>query len=183
MKIPSSISCTLLAMALGAGAVDAEAAENPIFAKDAKLELLHTRQAKLNSGLTEGPAAAPDGTIYFTDMPFGKDNGMILHFDPKTGKTTVFSEQAYKSNGLAFDLQGNLLSCDGADGGGRCLRRWNLKTGQSEIIADRYQGKRFNSPNDLCIDLKGRVYFTDPRYGGREPRELPREAVYRLEKD
>jgi len=108
---------------------------------------------------------------------------MILHFDPKTRETTVFTDQAYKSNGLAFDLEGNLLSCDGADGGGRCLRRWNLKTARSEVIADRYQGKRFNSPNDLCVDLKGRVYFTDPRYGGSEPRELPREAVYRLEKD
>src|SRR5439155_1173526 len=62
-------------------------------------------------------------------------------------------------------------------------RRWNLKTGRSEVIADRYQGKRFNSPNDLCVDLKGRIYFTDPRYGGTEPRELPREAVYRLDKD
>jgi gluconolactonase len=156
---------------------------NPIFPDGAKLELLHTRQAKLNSGLTEGPAVAPDGSIYFTDMPFGKDNGMILRFDPRTKMVTVFTDQASKSNGLTFDLKGYLLSCDGADGGGRCLRRWDLQTRQSEIIAERYQGKRFNSPNDLCVDLKGRVYFTDPRYGGTEPRELPNEAVYRLEKD
>ena len=178
--VPVSLFCCLcLTVAATAG----QSAENPIIPEGAKLELLHTRQAKLNSGLTEGPAAAPDGSIYFTDMPFGKDNGMILRFDPKTRETTVFTDQAYKSNGLAFDLEGNLLSCDGADGGGRCLRRWNLKTGRSEVIADRYQGNRFNSPNDLCVDLKGRVYFTDPRYGGSEPRELPREAVYRLEKD
>ena len=71
----------------------------------------------------------------------------------------------------------NLLSCDGADGGGRCVRRWNLKTGKSETLADRYQGKRFNSPNDLCLDAKGRVYFTDPRYGGTEPRELQRSGL------
>jgi gluconolactonase len=160
-----------------------EPKENPIFADGAKLELLHTRQVKLNSGLCEGPAAAPDGSIYFTDMPFGKDNGMILRFDPASKKVSVFTDRAFKSNGLAFDLTGNLLACDGADGGGRCLRRWNLQTSQSEIIADRFQGKRFNSPNDLCVDLKGRVYFTDPRYGGTEPRELPNEAVYRLEKD
>ena len=108
---------------------------------------------------------------------------MILRFDPKTSKTTVFTNKACKSNGLAFDLEGNLLSCDGADGGGRCVRRWNLKTGQSEVVADRFQGKRLNSPNDLCVDLKGRIYFTDPRYGGTEPRELDREAVYRIEKD
>src|SRR5882672_4576737 len=75
----------------------AEPAENSIFADGAKLELLHTRQARLNSGLTEGPAVAPDGSIYFTDMPFGKDNGMILRFDPKTRKATVFTDKAYKS--------------------------------------------------------------------------------------
>lgn len=164
-------------------AAAAELTDNPIFPSNATLELLHTRQANLHSGLTEGPAAAPNGSIYFTDMPFGPGHGMILRFDPKTRKTSVFTDKAFKSNGLAFDLEGNLLSCDGADGGGRCIRRWNLKTGQSEILADRYQGKRFNSPNDLCVDRKGRVYFTDPRYGGTEPRELSREAVYRLERD
>jgi gluconolactonase len=173
--------------ALSGGAVaaarGAEPTENPIVPNGAKLELLHTRQVKLNSGLTEGPAAAPDGSIYFTDMPFGKDNGMILRFDPRTRQTTVFTDKAFKSNGLAFDSEGYLLSCDGADGGGRCIRRWNLQTGQSEVLADRYQGKRFNSPNDLCLDLKGRIYFSDPRYGGTEPRELAKEAVYRLDKD
>ncbi len=138
-------------------------------------------QAQQRLGRRAG--SAPDGSIYFTDMPFGKDDGMILRFDPKTKKTSVFTDKAFKSNGLAFDLEGNLLSCDGADGGGRCIRRWNLKTGKSEILADRYQGKHLNSPNDLCVDLKGRIYFTDPRYGGTEPRELEKEAVYRLNKD
>jgi gluconolactonase len=161
----------------------AEPAENAIVPADAKLELLHTRQAKLNSGLTEGPAVAPDGSIYFTDMPFGADNGMILRLDPKTQKVGVFTDKAFKSNGLAFDLEGRLLSCDGADGGGRCIRRWDLKTAQSVVIADRFEGKRLNSPNDLCVDLKGRIYFTDPRYGGTEPRELKHEAVYRIQTD
>jgi gluconolactonase len=133
--------------------------------------------------LAEGPTAAPDGKIYFTDMPFGKENGMILYFDPTKMKTTVFTDNSGKSNGLAFDGNGNLLSCDGADGGSRSVRRWNLKSGESETVADRYLGKRFNSPNDLCLDAKGRVYFTDPRYGGTEPRELPSEAVYRIERD
>src|SRR5262249_51220028 len=89
--------------------------DNPIVPKGARLELVHLRQAPLNSGLTEGPAVAPDGSIYFTDMPFAKGNTMILRFDPKSRKTTVFTDDAGKSNGLAFDAQGNLLSCDGAD--------------------------------------------------------------------
>ncbi len=158
-------------------------ADNPIFPEGAKVELLHARRAKLNSGLTEGPAVAPDGSIYFTDMPFGTDQGMILRFDPRTRDVTTFTDKAFKSNGLAFDLEGNLLSCDGADGGGRCVRRWDLKTGRSEIVADRYRGKRLNSPNDLAVDRKGRIYFTDPRYSGSEPRELATEAVYRVERD
>ena len=157
--------------------------QNPIVPPGARLELLYTRQAKLHSGLTEGPAAAPDGSIYFTDMPFGKDEGMILRFDPRTGQTVVFTDHAGKSNGLAIDAEGNLISCDGADGGGRCLRRWNLETGQSRVVADSYHGQRFNSPNDLCLDVKGRIYFTDPRYSGAESRELRCEAVYRLDKD
>ncbi len=177
----SRVAKALLTLAVFA--TQAPAAENPIFPEGAKLERLHTRQAKLNSGLAEGPAATPDGAVYFTDMPFGADDGMILRFDPKTRATTVFTDRAFKSNGLIYDGRGHLMSCDGADGGGRCVRRWDLKTGKSSIVADRYQGKRFNSPNDLCLDLKGRVYFTDPRYGGSEPRELDREAVYRLEHD
>jgi gluconolactonase len=159
----------------------ASADENPIFPKGARLERLYTRTAKINSGLAEGPAATPDGSIYFTDMPFGKDDGMILRFDPKSRAITVFTDHAFKSNGLIYDGRRSLISCDGADGGGRCVRRWDLSTGSSVIVADRYRGKRFNSPNDLCLGARGRIYFTDPRYGGTEPRELSREAVYRID--
>src|SRR5256712_13848584 len=89
-----------------------------IVSPDAKLELLFTRSAKIEGGLTEGPAAAPDGSIYFSDIPFGKDKGMILRFDPKTKKTTVFADDSRKSNGLAFDAEGHLIASEGADGGG-----------------------------------------------------------------
>ena len=60
-----------------------------IVSTEAKLELLFTRTADIEGGLTEGPAVAPDGSIYFSDIPFGKDNGMILRFDPESKKTTV----------------------------------------------------------------------------------------------
>lgn len=157
--------------------------DNTILLDGSVLELIFTRQAKLNSGLTEGPAVAPDGSIYFTDMPFGNDNGMILRFDPKTSQTTVFTNNSGKSNGLAFLRDGSAVSCDGADGGGRRLVRWNLQTHEGTTLVDRLQSKRFNSPNDLVVDLKGRIYFTDPRYGGTEPRELQHEAIYRLDVD
>src|SRR6266508_2037113 len=76
---------------------------------DAKLELLFTRTAKISGGLTEGPTVAPDGSIYFSDIPFGKDKGMILRFDPKTKKTTVFKGDSGKANGLKFDAKGQLI--------------------------------------------------------------------------
>src|ERR1700693_1421412 len=91
----------------------ARAAEPPkptgetIVAPDAKLELLFTREAPIKGGLTEGPTVAPDGSIYFSDIPFGKDKGMILRFDPKTMKTTVFTDDSFKSNGLKFTAAGN----------------------------------------------------------------------------
>src|SRR5271166_6947429 len=74
-----------------------------IVPKGAKLELLFTRSLPIEGGLTEGPCAAPDGRIYFSDIPFGKDPGKIMRFDPKTTKTEVFVEDSGKSNGLKFD--------------------------------------------------------------------------------
>lgn len=150
---------------------------------EAKLELLFTRSAPIKGGLTEGPAVGPDGCIYFSDIPEGQDKGMILRFDPKTKMTTVFTADSGKSNGLKFDAQGRLIACEGSDVGGRRVSRWDLKTAKSETIADKYQGKRFNAPNDLAIDRQGRIYFSDPRYLGAEPRELEHRAVYRIDAD
>jgi len=150
----------------------------------AKLELLFTRIADVGpGGLTEGPAVAKDGSIYFTDIPFGENKGMILRFDPKTNQTTVFAEDSGKANGLIFDSEGYLIACEGSDGGGRQVSRWDVNSGEKTTVADSYQGKKFNAPNDLCVDDEGRIYFTDPRYLGKAPRELEHQAVYRVEKD
>ncbi len=149
----------------------------------AKLEKLFTRTASIKGGLTEGPAVAPDGSIYFSDIPFGKDKGMILRFDPKTKKTTVFTDDSFKSNGLKFDAKGDLIACEGSDEGGRAVVRWDIKTRKRTVIADNIGKKRFNAPNDLVIDAKGRIYFSDPRYLGDEPRELKHRAVYRIDTD
>jgi gluconolactonase len=157
--------------------------DSPIVPPGAKLELLFTRSAPITGGLTEGPAAAPDGCIYFSDIPVGKDQGLIMRYDPRTGKTTVFAANSFKSNGLKFDAKGFLIVCEGADFGGRAVSRWDLKTGKRTVIVDRYRGKRFNAPNDLVLDRKGRIYFTDPRYLGDEPRELKYRAVYRVDGD
>lgn len=154
-----------------------------IVSPDAKLELLFTRSAKIEGGLTEGPAVAPDGSIYFSDIPFGTDKGMILRFDPQTKQTTVFAADSNKSNGLTFDLEGQLVACEGADFGGRCVSRWNTKTGVRTVVADRYQGKRFNAPNDIAVDHRGGIYFSDPKYVGTEVREQEFRSVYRIDRD
>ena len=173
-----------LVVALPSFAADVPAPSgDTIVGPDAKLELLFTRTAKINGGLTEGPAAAPDGSIYFSDIPLGKDKGLIMRFDPKSKRTTVFAEDSRKSNGLAFDREGRLVACEGADEGGRCVSRWDVKTGKRTVVADKYMGKRFNAPNDLAIDRMGRIYFSDPRYLGFETRELEHRAVYRIDTD
>src|ERR671932_752666 len=111
-------SCLLL---LPAAAETPRPTGEQIVSPDAKLELLFTRSAPISGGLTEGPAVAPDGSIYFSDIPFGPDKGMILRFDPKTKRTTVFAEDSHKSNGLKFDAEGYLIACEGSDEGGRCV--------------------------------------------------------------
>jgi gluconolactonase len=177
----------ILGLAVFASSMILSAAEIPpptgteVVSPDARLELLFTRTAAISGGLTEGPAVAPDGAIYFTDIPVGADPGMILRFDPDTGRTAAFSIDSGKANGLIFDRQGRLLACEGSDHGGRCVSRWNVASGVKEIIAENIDGKRFNACNDICLDREGRIYFTDPRYLGTEPRELEHRAVYVIE--
>ena len=126
---------------------------------------------------TEGPAEGPDGCIYFSDI-----GNRIIKFDPKSGKTAVYRDPSGRSNGLKFDAKGRLIACEGANtGGGRRIsitEKDGVKT-----LADSFEGKRFNSPNDLTLDGKGRVYFSDPRYVGEEKRELDHESVFRVDPD
>jgi gluconolactonase len=142
--------------------------------------------------LTEGVAVAPDGMVYFSDITFshvslektGKlEAGHIWKFDPTTMKTTIFRSPSGMSNGLKFDADGNLLAAEGADYGGRRVTRTDMKTGKSYILAAMFEGRPLNSPNDMSIDEKGRIYFSDPRYLGHEPIDQPVQAVYRIDPD
>jgi len=127
---------------------------------------------------TEGPAEGPDSAVYFSDI-----GNRIMRFDPKTGKTTTFRDPSGRSNGLKFDAKGRLIACEGANTGGNRRISVTEKDGTVRTLADKFGGKRFNSPNDLTLDAKGRVYFSDPRYVGSEPRELDHESVYRVDPD
>src|SRR3954453_17960427 len=110
----SALSATVV-LILVASAMAAVAADD-LVPPGSKLELLYTRSAPIKGGLTEGVTAAPDGSMYFSEIPFGEDKGMIMRFDPKTRKTTVFAQDSHKSNGLMFDATGFLIACEGSDG-------------------------------------------------------------------
>ena len=119
-----------------------------------------------------------DGAILFSDI-----GNRIMRFDPKTGKTTVFREPSGRANGLIFDPKGRLIAAEGANAGGDRRVSITERDGTVRTLADRYEGKRFNSPNDVAVDREGRVYVSDPRYVGDEPRELDFEAVFRIDPD
>ncbi len=150
------------------------AIDEPTFiAPGAKLEKLWSE-----GEFTEGPAQGPDGCIYFSDI-----GNRVMKFDPKTGKTTEFRNPGGRTNGLKFDAMGRLIACEGANTGGGRRISITEKDGTVKSVADKFEGKRFNSPNDLCLDSRGRIYFSDPRYVGDEPRELEHESVYRIDAD
>ena len=110
---------------------------------------------------TEGPAAGPDGSVLFSDV--GADS--IYKFSPQNNKVTTFREGSGRANGLIYDPQGNLIACEGANTGGGRRISITSKNGKVRTLAKEWQGKRFNSPNDLAIDSSGKnIYFTDPRY-------------------
>jgi gluconolactonase len=143
--------------------------------------------------LTEGVATSPDGMVYFSDItvtnvckdPSGKYSqaGNIWKYDPKTKQATIFRSPSGMSNGMKFDAEGNLIIAEGADFGGRMLVKTDMKTGKSYILSGLYNDRPYNALNDLTIDERGRIYFTDPRYLGCEPVNQPVQAVYRLDPD
>ncbi len=105
---------------------------------------------------TEGPAADPNGNVYFTDQPNDK-----IYVWSTDGKLSVFLDGCERSNGLYFDADGvSLLAC--ADLHNRLVSF--DPNGKMTVLADKYNGKRFNSTNDLWRDPKGGIYFTDPYY-------------------
>lgn len=122
---------------------------------------------------TEGPAVGPDGKIYFNDIP----NERTHVYDPKTGETAIFREPSGRANGLFWTPNDALIACEG--GSRRITRQWN---GEVTVLADNFEGKKLNSPNDCVLDPVGGVYFTDPRYGSQDDRELEVEAVYYIDR-
>ena len=129
---------------------------------------------------TEGPAYHDDGSVYFSDIL----NNRIMRWTPD-GNCVVWREPSHRTNGQTFDPQGRLLHCEGAEfgseEGGRRITRTDLDSGEYEVLTDHYEGQRYNSPNDICVDARDNIYFTDPCYDDRSIMEMDCDAVYRID--
>lgn len=165
--------CTLL---LALVIRSSPAAADEVFADDGAVTI------EGSVAFVEGPAWHPTGNVYFTDP----GNNRIMRRDGK-GVMHIFRQPSGRANGLVFDAQGRLIACEGAgEGGNRRVTRTELD-GTITVLADKYEGRRLNSPNDVTIDAQGRIYFTDPHYGPRDDVEQrdaagkPIEAVYRID--
>ena len=145
---------------------------------DALSGIVETSKAeRLATGFvfTEGPLWHPDGFYYFVDIRRSNLHRLTPGKEPELVRANTG-----EGNGTTFDLQGRLVICEG---GNRRVTRWSAG-GQSEILMDRFEGKRLNRPNDVVCKSDGSIYFTDP--GLRVPlaeRELPSAGVYRIAPD
>jgi gluconolactonase len=136
-----------------------------------------TKKLISEQGAGEGPAWDPKLGLLTSG------GGDIRRLDRK-GKASVFRKGA-GTNGLLFDAKGRLLACEPK------LRRVTRMEpgGKISVLTERYQGKRYNQPNDITVDSKGRIYFSDPQYGPRTDMELVDakgrkvEGVYRIDLD
>lgn len=148
----------------------------------AKYRLFSSSVEQIATGFrwVEGPVWFGDGRyLLFSDIP----NNRILRWDEATGQTGVFRQPSNFSNGLGRDRQGRLLACEH-------LTRRVTRTeydGSITVLADRFEGKRLNSPNDIVCPSDGSVWFTDPPFGigghwegEKAVSELP-HALYRID--
>jgi gluconolactonase len=124
---------------------------------------------------TEGPSWHPDGFYYFVDIRRSELHRVVPGKPPG-----LVRRDTGEGNGTTFDLEGRLVMCEG---GHRRVSRTSAD-GRIEVLVDRFEGKRFNRPNDVVCRSDGSLYFTDPGY--RVPlaqRELSHAAVYRIAPD
>lgn len=145
----------------------------PVVAPGAQL-----KQVSKQFAFTEGPAVDKKGNIFFTDQP----NDKIWKFDTD-GQLSLFMDKTGRSNGLYFDKKGNIISCADAKN-----ELWSITPDKkvTVVMPGSLDGKGYNGPNDLWIDPKGGIYFTDPYYQRdyweRKSMEMDGMKVYYLAK-
>jgi gluconolactonase len=155
-------------------AIGCKAQKQELVADEANLTLVAAEYK-----FTEGPAVDKNGDIYFTDQP----NNRIIKWTASDNSVSVYMEDAGRANGLYFDHDGSLLAC--AD---EKFELWRIdKAKKPTVLVDEFQGQKLNGPNDLWVDAKGGIYFTDPYYQRpyweRKEKEIEKERVYYLTPD
>jgi len=148
-----------------------------------RLALPYVHVEKLYTGCrwAEGPAWFAAGRyLVWSDIP----NDRVLRWDETDGSVSVFRQPSMNSNGHTVDLQGRLISCEHLS---RCVSRTEFD-GKRTVLADRFDGKRLNSPNDVVVKSDGSIWFTDPSYGidsdyegDTAPSEIGSNNVYRID--
>lgn len=134
----------------------------------------------VRASFLEGPAADDKDNLYFSDIQANR----ILRWSD--GQVSVFRDDAGRANGNVLTRSGWLYTAEGGEmgpGGGRRIVRTHLESGKFEVVTESFDGKRYNSPNDLTVGADGAVWFTDPRYGHRNDLEMDVEGVYRVDAD
>lgn len=153
-----------------------------IFAAGLVFAALAAQQPEIATtvAFTEGPAVDRDGNVYFSEIMSQR----ILKLSPASVQST-FRENSNVANGLLIDSRNRLIACEGAEFSlhGRTVKgdprvtRTDLATGAIEILADNWQGQPFTGPNDLTVDSRGRIYFTDLTGGAVYRIDAPREVT------
>ncbi len=151
------------------------------FAQESKIIAKGTTLTKLSGeyAFTEGPAVDAEGNIFFTDQP----NDKIYKWSAADNSISLYMDKTGRSNGLYFDREGNLLACADLEN-----QLWKIdKNKNVTVLVKDFEGKKLNGPNDLWIDPKGGIYFTDPfykrDYWTRKTMELDAKRVYYLSPD
>jgi gluconolactonase len=118
---------------------------------------------------TEGPTWDPRGNLYFSDIP-----NATIHRLEQGDKLSAFTTDSKHTNGIMIASDGRMLACQ-MDGQ---VVAYDVNSGKETVLADTYNGNRFNAPNDLVIDTEGGIYFTDPLFRAPEPLPQGIQAVY-----
>jgi gluconolactonase len=172
------------ALALSSGIVRLDPALDELVSATTPIE-------KITGGheITEGPVYTAEGYLLFSDIP----KNTIYKWTPHEGESIFRKPSGYDgtdapagavigSNGLTLDREGRLIICEH---GNRRLTRFDRGNGSLTVLADRYEGKRLNSPNDAVVKSDNAIYFTDPPYGFTKQdddpkKELKFNGLYRL---
>jgi len=156
-KLCTDIIISTILLFFGCSTLSSQEIRDSVLAQEAELQ-------KIAGGFTwaEGPAEDSDGNLFFTD---NREN--LLHRMTPDGKVSVFLKDAHRANGLYPDRDGGIIACTGSPKQLVSMDRHGVMT----VLADSFEGKPLNAPNDLWIDPEGGIYFTDPYWGKEKGRD------------